>query len=115
MAHMETQRITHDPHEKADPRPSGLDAMMARRRALREKAARHRAACVLWALRKKGVRAAITGSLSDGRFRGHSDVDFLVKQCPRDLKYTIEADMEDLMMGMPFDVIYLDEVRDVCS
>lgn len=91
--------------------PSRLDEMMAVRRALREKAARHRAACVLQVLRKKGVRATITGSLASGRFRGHSDVDFLVKVCPHPLKYTIEADVEDIMRGMPFDVIYQDEVQ----
>ncbi|MHB1631039.1 MAG: hypothetical protein ACYCQL_02305 [Acidithiobacillus sp.] len=112
---MEHQRATSS-EASAQSRPS-LQQMMDDRRVRRETIARHRAACVLWALRKKGVRGRVVGSLAQGRagastFRLHSDVDFLITKCPRALKYTVENDVEDLMEGMPFDVIYLEETRD---
>ncbi|GJE58354.1 hypothetical protein MPOCJGCO_0433 [Methylobacterium trifolii] len=62
------------------------------------------------ALRELGVSALVTGSLADGRFRFGSDVDLLVTRCPRHLKYAIEGVVEDCLGGIPFDVIYLDEV-----
>lgn len=58
-----------------------------------------------------GVAARIEGSLARGDFRLHSDVDFLILACPPELKYRLEAEVEDLMEGLPFDCIYLDEVR----
>ncbi|MGE0256122.1 MAG: nucleotidyltransferase domain-containing protein [Alphaproteobacteria bacterium] len=70
--------------------------------------ARARDACA--ALARKGVTARVIGSLATGRFGPHSDVDFLVTECPRLLKYAIEGTVEDCLGGMPFDVVYLDEV-----
>ena len=107
---MEHQRAISS-EASAQSRPS-LQQMMDVRRAQREKTARHRAARVLWALRKKGVRGTVIGSLAQGQFRLHSDVDFLITKCPRASKYAVENDVEDLMEGMPFDVIYLEETRD---
>ena len=40
----------------------------------------------------------------------HSDIDFLVVQCPRDMKYALEGIVEDALGNIPFDVIYLDEI-----
>jgi predicted nucleotidyltransferase len=62
------------------------------------------------ALAELGVRAVVTGSLARGRFGMHSDVDLLVTFCPRHLKYAIEGSVEDALHGMPFDVVYLDEL-----
>jgi predicted nucleotidyltransferase len=62
------------------------------------------------ALRERGVVALITGSLADGTFRAGSDIDLLVTECPRALKYAIEGLVEDCLMGYPFDVIYLEEI-----
>jgi len=62
------------------------------------------------ALAKLGVRARIIGSLGTGRFRPGSDIDFLIIECPRRLKYAIEGIVEDCLGGLPFDVVYLDEV-----
>lgn len=62
------------------------------------------------ALAGLGVRAVVTGSLARGRFGPHSDVDLLVTACPRHLKYAIEGIVEDALAGMPFNVIYLDEL-----
>ena len=62
------------------------------------------------ALARQGVSARVTGSLATGRFRSGSDVDLLVTECPPALKYTIESLVEDCLGGMPFDVIYLDEL-----
>jgi predicted nucleotidyltransferase len=61
------------------------------------------------ALRERGVTALLTGSLADGRFAGASDVDLLITECPRSLKYAIEGIVEDQLAGFTFDVIYLDE------
>ncbi len=62
------------------------------------------------ALAQLGVRTTVTGSLARGSFGLHSDVDLLVTSCPRSLKYAIEGIVEDMLGGMPFDVIYLDEL-----
>jgi predicted nucleotidyltransferase len=86
-------------------------ALTARRTAERARLARERAALVVARLAALGVEARIVGSLARGDFRLHSDVDFLILACPPELKYRIEAEVEDLMQGLPFGCIYLDEVR----
>lgn len=62
------------------------------------------------ALRDKGVVALVTGSLAEGDFREGSDIDLLVTECPKPLKYAIEGLVEDSLNGFSFDLIYLDEV-----
>jgi predicted nucleotidyltransferase len=62
------------------------------------------------ALSSLGVRVLVTGSLARGGFGPHSDIDLLVIDCPRSLKYAIEGIVEDHLEGLPFDVIYLDEL-----
>ena len=62
------------------------------------------------ALEKLGVAVLVTGSLADGRFGPHSDVDLLITRCPRDLKYAIEGIVEHCLGDVSFDVVYLDEV-----
>lgn len=89
-----------------------LDALRESRRSARERAALAAAAVALRRLRGRGVRAAVFGSLATGRFGLHSDVDFIVLDCPPALRYRIEADVEDCMQGMPFDVAYADEMRE---
>jgi predicted nucleotidyltransferase len=64
----------------------------------------------LVALEEHGVLALVTGSLATGDFGPDSDVDLLVTQCPRHLKYAIEGIVEDCLAGIPFDVIYLDDI-----
>jgi len=82
----------------------------------REQVAERRARAVagakraLLALEQRGVQAVVTGSLAAGDFGPDSDVDLLVTQCPRRLKYAIEGIVEDCMAGIPFDIIYLDEI-----
>jgi len=63
------------------------------------------------ALARKQVEALVTGSLADKNFDLHSDVDFLITQCPRDMKYAVEGIVEDALGTIPFDVIYLDEIE----
>lgn len=77
---------------------------------IRERQARDRAAMVLQALKERDVDAVIFGSLASGKFYLDSDVDFLIRACPRQLKYRIELLVEDLMDDIPFDVVYRDEV-----
>jgi predicted nucleotidyltransferase len=69
---------------------------------------RARNACAM--LAGMGVTARVFGSLATGRFGLDSDIDFLVVECPRHLKYGIEGAVEDCLVGLPFDVVYLDEV-----
>lgn len=61
-------------------------------------------------LARRGVKARIIGSLSSGTFGQSSDVDFLILECPRGLKYSIEGMVEDKLNGLPFDVIYAEEL-----
>lgn len=56
------------------------------------------------------VSAKIIGSLAEGRFRPHSDIDILITDCPRALKYRLESLIEDTLEGFAFDVVYLDEL-----
>ena len=81
-------------------------AAKGRQRKTRAVAAAHAA---ITALRERGVTALLTGSLADGRFASASDVDLLITDCPRSLKYAIEGIVEDHLAGFTFDVIYLDE------
>lgn len=76
------------------------------RRAIAVAAARRAVA----ALERKQVGALITGSLADGGFDMHSDIDFLIVECPRHMKYALEGIVEDALGGLPFDVIYIDDV-----
>ena len=97
------------------PRPSAypsLDVLREARRRVRERAARAAALEVLRSLRARGVRAGVFGSLAAGRFALHSDVDFIVLECPPGLRYRIETDIEERMHGIPFDVAYADEMRE---
>ena len=69
-----------------------------------------RAKAAVEALERKGVRVLIAGSLAGGRFHEASDIDFLVLDCPRNLVYAIESEVEDQLQDLPFDVIYLSEI-----
>jgi predicted nucleotidyltransferase len=63
-------------------------------------------------LMERGVEVRLVGSLARGTdFCAESDIDFLVLECPEELRYRIEADIEDMLEGIPFDVTYLDEVK----
>jgi predicted nucleotidyltransferase len=89
-----------------------LEELRESRRRAREGSARAAAAEVLRRLRARGVQAGVFGSLATGRFGLHSDVDFLVLECPQKLRYRIETEVEDAMHGLPFDVAYADEMRE---
>jgi len=86
------------------------DELIKRRIDERKRIALERATNVLHLLELKNVEARIIGSLANGKFKIHSDVDFLVTKCPRNLKYSIESDVEDIMLDIPFDVVYEDEL-----
>ncbi|MHB8528767.1 MAG: nucleotidyltransferase domain-containing protein [Caulobacteraceae bacterium] len=62
------------------------------------------------ALAERGVTAKLVGSLAEDRFDRASDVDLLVTSSPRSLKYALESIVEDCLPGLPFDVLYLDEL-----
>jgi predicted nucleotidyltransferase len=107
-------RVVWTPAESARSpiRFASLDALREARRRNRERVARLAAIEVLRRLQSRGVRAGVFGSLATGRFGLHSDVDFIVTDCPPGLRYRIEADVEERMHGIPFDVVYADEMRE---
>lgn len=82
----------------------------AERSGERRSVAIARARAATAALAQRGVSARIVGSLATGKLRPGSDIDFLIMECPQRLKYGIEGIIEDCLGGLPFDVIYLDEV-----
>jgi predicted nucleotidyltransferase len=61
-------------------------------------------------MEEKGISALVIGSLAKGKFGPDSDIDFLLTSCPRKFKYAIEAEVEDILGDLPFDVIYLEEI-----
>lgn len=84
-----------------------MDGKDLEQRRVRAVAAAQAATASLAAL---SVHAVVTGSLARGTFGHHSDIDLLVTTCPRHLKYAIEGVVEDALAGMPFDVVYADEL-----
>jgi predicted nucleotidyltransferase len=86
----------------ATPNEAGLHAR--RERAL------DGARAAIAVLAERGVKAELIGSLASPRFDQASDVDLLVTECPRSLKYAIESLVEDCLQGLAFDVLYLDEL-----
>ena len=99
----------------AAPVPQGypsLAELREMRRSSREQFARAAAIEALRSLRRRGVRAGVFGSLAAGRFGLHSDVDFIVLECPAALRYRIETVVEECMQGIPFDVAYADEMHE---
>jgi predicted nucleotidyltransferase len=88
--------------EIVKPRQSSPDDR--RRRAI----ARARAAVDM--MKEKGISALLIGSLAKGTFGPDSDIDFLLTSCPRQYKYAIEAEVEDILGDLPFDVVYLEEI-----
>ena len=93
----------------SDPTLQELDAQRAADWQCR---AIERAQAVVVMLKARGVEARVVGSLARGDFRVDSDVDFLILSLGRpEDRYAVEGDVALLMGGLPFDVIYLNEVR----
>jgi predicted nucleotidyltransferase len=88
-----------------------IDGVVSSRLRERRDVATSRATKVVQMLSTRGIKIRVVGSLVEGRFALHSDVDFLVEKCPRQLKYSIESIVESVMLDIPFDVIYQDEVE----
>lgn len=61
-------------------------------------------------LSRMGVTTKVIGSLPTDRFNIHSDIDLLITECPRSLKYRIEGIVEDALVDFKFNVVYLDEI-----
>jgi len=87
-----------------------LDRQATRRRHQ----ALERARRVLSRFRNLGIEGYVVGSLASGRFMAHSDIDFLVTHCPRDIdRLLLEAEVEQLCGDMPYHLIFLDEIQDL--
>ncbi len=80
---------------------SKIEALMAKRAGDRLAEASSRALAGLDALADAGFRAWVFGSLAAGRFRTHSDVNFLV-ECDRGSKHEAFRILEQKMRGFPF-------------
>ncbi len=50
----------------------------------------------------------IFGSLISGDFREHSDIDIGVWGLPREHVYKVEAKIEEILGGMSFDLVYME-------
>jgi predicted nucleotidyltransferase len=87
-----------------------LDEILAKHTRARTAKARAAAVRALGALGAVGVDARLIGSLARDDHQLHSDIDILVLRCPDELRYRIEGLVEDALEGLPFDVVYLDEV-----
>jgi predicted nucleotidyltransferase len=89
-----------------------LDTLLAERAAVRERTARQAARGALDRLAAAGVGAGIVGSLARGRFLGHSDVDILILDAAGLDDGTIIGLVEPEMRSLPFDIIFLDRIRE---
>ena len=54
----------------------------------------------------------IFGSTLGDDFRDYSDIDFAVAGLPREHIYKVEAEIERILAGMPFDLVYLETAPD---
>lgn len=86
--------------------PSLLDAIFARRAEARRVAAERVAGDVLGALSALGVRAVLTGSVAEGRVRGHSDVDILILDNGGLDDVPVLLAAERAARGFPVDVVW---------
>jgi|AOMQ01.1.fsa_nt_gi predicted nucleotidyltransferase len=89
-----------------------LERVLQKHSEQRRTTALQRATVAVNMLQDMGVKVRIIGSLAEGRFRTHSDVDFLVEHLADPAqRYALESVVEDTLQGIPFDVVYADEVR----
>ena len=86
---------------------SRIESLRADQLRAKKAAATQAAARALQHLSARGIEASLVGSLKTGGFGLHSDIDILVTKCPQDLVYALEAELEDIMNGLPFDLVYL--------
>ena len=86
---------------------SRIESLRQNQLSARRAAATRAASLALKHLHERGVEASLIGSLKSGSFDFHSDVDILVTECPAHLIYAVEAELEDIMGGISFDVVYL--------
>lgn len=63
-------------------------------------------------MREKGIVVELFGSITTDKFKKHSDVDFLITECPDRWRYAIEGYVDQIMLDIPFDVAYFDELSD---
>jgi transcriptional regulator with XRE-family HTH domain len=85
---------------------SQLGRLFAQRATERRRRAMELAGRTLEALRRAGVSACIVGSLAKGRFRGDSDVDFLVEDRGGLPESRVLGIVEGSMAGFPADVTF---------
>lgn len=90
---------------------SRIERLMASRVAERRVEATGRAEAACSRLRALGVDVVVTGSLADGSFAVHSDVDLLVLDEAGISAGRILREVEDAMDGFPFDLVWLAHLR----
>lgn len=99
------------PEEPMSSRPSTVDSLLAARAAARRAQAERATALILERLAELGVTAELVGSLRDGGFRAHSDIDVLVLDRGGLGMGRILSEAELLSPTVPVDVIFA-EVMD---
>ncbi|MDA8308215.1 MAG: nucleotidyltransferase domain-containing protein [Deltaproteobacteria bacterium] len=62
----------------------------------------------LYLCRLGAKESFIFGSLISGNFREHSDIDIAVFGLPEKYIYRVEARIEDILSGMQFDLVYME-------
>ncbi len=62
----------------------------------------------LYLCRLGAKESFIFGSLLSGDFREHSDIDLAVWGLPREHIYKVESKIEEIVGGMRFDLVYLE-------
>ena len=62
----------------------------------------------LYLCRLGAKESFIFGSLLSGDFREHSDIDLAVSGLPREHIYKVESKIEEIVGGMHFDLVYLE-------
>lgn len=106
--------FTHDSPQRFYQQGSQMTykTILNKQAAKRKEIALSRANKALDMMREKGIAVELFGSITTDRFMKHSDVDFLITECPDELRYAIESYVEDIMLDIPFDVAYYDELSD---
>jgi transcriptional regulator with XRE-family HTH domain len=92
---------------------SRLGRLLGGRAAARRATALGLARATLHALRRRGVRARVIGSLAKGGFRATSDVDYLIEDRGRLAESQVTSAIERSMRGFAFDVVFAERADPV--
>ena len=90
------------------PRLKLLKQDMERIHARRLRALKRAEEACLYLCRLGAKESFIFGSVLSADFREHSDIDIAVSGLPREHIYKVESKIEEIVEGMRFDLVYLE-------